>query len=63
MLVFWVCQELLNFQKKPRYEQVMTWYETSRNWKSCTGENKINIIWPGDEFEKVNLKKALSVNK
>jgi hypothetical protein len=54
----------------------MTWYETSRNWKSCSGENKINIIWPGDEFEKVPtliihnfevrkklFKKALSVNK
>jgi predicted outer membrane repeat protein len=40
-------------KRKPRYKQVMIWYETSHSWKSSTGEDKINIIWPGDEFEKV----------
>ncbi len=40
-------------KQKPIYKQIMTWYETSHSWSSCTGEDKINIIWPGGEFEKV----------
>jgi ABC-type branched-subunit amino acid transport system substrate-binding protein len=40
-------------KRKLGYKQVMTWYETSRSWKSSTGEDTINIIWPGGEFEKV----------
>jgi ABC-type branched-subunit amino acid transport system substrate-binding protein len=50
---------LYNMQQKEqknsitKYKQIMTWYETSRSWKSSTGEDKINIIWPGGEFEKV----------
>jgi len=38
-------------KRKPAYKQIMTWYETSRNW-NCTGEDKINITWPGGKFGK-----------
>jgi hypothetical protein len=49
----WARQKNRVAKQELQYEQIMTWYETSHQWKICADKHKINITWPSDEFEKV----------
>lgn len=49
----WIKQKNIVVKQEPRYEQITTWYETNRNWTISADKDKLGIIWPSDEFEKV----------